>query len=317
MGDLHVKKSNLEKQELLFQMLEDSLNQHIILTGDLLDTKAIVRSECFNFLYDKFRTSKKTFHIVVGNHDQHNLGTLENSLRPLGALPNVNIYGETTEFKIFNIDFVGIPYIHDPEQFKKEIKKIKNPSKKFLICHQGLTGFDYGNGYIAKDETDSNSIKGFKEVIIGHFHKYQEFSNGCFIGTPFSQTFGESNQEKYIIEIEEDGLVVTKTTNFPMHMTYEIDCDCDSEKPNYDENNYNRIILTGSKESIEEFSKVKEMYPGAKILKRPKPEKLNNNVEISEGLSNAKKFEVWASDVGELEEELVELGLAILEDVAC
>lgn len=313
-GDIHAKKSNLDKQDILFEMVEALDNEHVVLTGDLLDNKAIVRSECMNFLYDKFRTSKRQFHIVVGNHDQHNLNTLEHSLEPLKALPNVTIYDKTTEFIIGALSFVAIPYIHSAEAFVKEVKKIRNPQHKILLCHQGFTGFDYGNGYIAKEETDSSSVKDFGLVIIGHFHKYQQFKNGCYIGTPFSQSFGESNQTKYLGVLRKEGVLDLVETSFPRHMTYEVDCDKEQNVA-IEADNYNRIILTGSKDSIMAFDK--SSLEGAKVLSRPTSEKVVNNVEISENLSNTKKFELWAENVGQFDKSLIKLGVEVLKSVSC
>lgn len=316
-GDIHAKKDNLDKQEALFQLIEKRPEGHIFLTGDLLDNKAIVRSECMNFLYDKFRTSSKTFHIVVGNHDQHNLNTLEHSLEPFKALSNVKVYDKPTEFMIGGLLFVAVPYMHEEAPFKEALKKIDKKEFKTLVCHQGLTGFDYGNGYIAKDETNPKSIKGFKKVIIGHFHKYSEFPNGCYIGTPFSQSFGESNQTKYIGSMDEEGEFSLIETDFPRHRTYEIDCDSEDVQTELRDEDYNRLILSGTKESIDDFIKSQDFPKNVKILKKPAIEKFNSNVEISENLSNVKKFEMWASEVGEFDEDLIKLGIEVLRSVSC
>ena len=313
-GDIHVKKDNLDKQGLLFEKIEASENMYVILTGDLLDNKSIVKSECLNFLYEKLRTSRKTFWIIIGNHDQHHLGTLKHSLEPLKALPNVNIIDKTTEFAICNLQIVGIPYLHDSDEFAKEVKSIKNKKDKILLCHQGFTGFDYGNGYIAKEESDLKSIKAFSMVYVGHFHKFQTFKNGCYIGTPFTQSFGESNQTKYIGEINEKGDLKLIETDFPKHMTHEIDCDEEFEGISLKHDDYNRIILTGSKESIEDFDTSK--FIGVKILKRPLPENAGKNVEISEALSNVKKFEYWAKEVGQMTSNTIQLGISILRNVS-
>lgn len=309
-GDIHVKKSNLEKQAELFKLIEEIPNDYVILTGDLLDNKSIVRSECLNFLYQTLGDIKKIFYIIVGNHDQHNLNTMEHSLETLKGLPNVMIVDKTTEFEIEGLNFVGIPYIHEAEKFNEEVKKIKDKKNKILVCHQGFTGFDYGNGYIAKDESDSNSVKDFKFVYVGHFHKYQDFKNGCYIGTPFSQSFGESNQIKYLGQIEKDGKLELVETDFPRHMTYEVDCDNSPEIRKYDWDDYNRIILKGSQEAINAFDV--SNFKDAKILRRPTPVVEKGNVEISENLSNSKKFELWATEVGKFKPELVKLGMEVL-----
>lgn len=314
-GDLHVKKSNLEKQKQLFKDIEELDNEDIILTGDLLDTKSVVKSECLNFLYEEFRTSSKHFWIIIGNHDQHHLGATEHSLEPLKALDNVTIIDELGEFTIGRLQLVGIPYIHDPEDFKTVVEHVENKKDKILICHQGFTGFDYGSGYIAKEETEVNSVKGFKAVYAGHFHKYQKFDNGCYIGTPFSHNFGESNQVKYIGEIDEKGTLALQETDFPKHLTYEIDCGDELEHKieNYSSSNYNRIILRGSSEDISTFDK--SLYEDSKILEVPEMKEEGKKVEISEALSNSKKFEFWAKEVGQMKADTIQLGIEILNNL--
>jgi DNA repair exonuclease SbcCD nuclease subunit len=316
-GDLHVKKDNIQTQELLFENICENISRkHIILTGDLLDTKSIIRSECLNFLYNIFsKYSDLEFHIIVGNHDQHYLGTLECSLKPLEALPNVHIYDTLIEVEIEGLNFEMIPYIHDHLEFENLVNSVKNQKDKILVCHQGLSNFDYGNGKIAQNESDIKCISKFKRVYIGHFHKYQEFKNGCYIGTPFSQSFGESNQDKFIGIIQKDGKLELRNTEFPRHMTYRLDCEVESGFPaEFKELDMNRVFLEGSLNSISKFkADNSQALESCKVLERPTIQEVESGVEIDETLSNVSKFEKWALEIGALDLETVKLGTKILE----
>src|SRR5690606_30883778 len=96
-------------------------------------------------------------------------------------------------------------------------------------------------------------------VISGHFHKHQSNENLTYVGTPFSHSFGESNQTKVIgiYNIEEGRLELEQTT-YRKHLTIEIDCDKQQEETTTILNTDGvlhkyRVILTGKQENIDKF----------------------------------------------------------------
>lgn len=316
-GDPHATTKNINKINELFDIFEEISNPVIIL-GDLLDTKSVVRSECLNLYYRRLKSSILNYIILVGNHDFHNLQCEDHSLQVLKELPNVTIVDKPT----LCYDMLFLPYNHDPKTIKKWLK---DTEAKTVFGHFDICGFDYGNGFMCEEGLSVKDFKKFDLVVSGHFHKFQQQDNLVYLGTPFSHSFGESNQDKYIAIFDKDkkidndnephlcnGLKLIRTP-FPSHVTIEIDCD--DENPNmlgYQENDIVRVIYKGSKENIE-IRKNKSQFPeGTKIIEKPNDEYANNTV-IDETLDNVVKFQQFANDVKQLDDETVKLGTQILE----
>ena len=161
------------------------------------------------------------------------------------------------------------------------------------------------------------SFSKFNRVISGHFHKFQQKGNLTYLGTPFSHSFGESNQTKYIgvLDLESDDLKLIET-EFPKHITEVIDCDkCqDYDLSGYDPEDHIRIVLEGSQENINKTRSRSILESRYKFIERPTDD-LKEGLQIEETLDNKVKFNTWARDIRKLDEATIELGISILEAV--
>ena len=286
--------------------------------------KSLDRATELNALLEYFKTSKLFHTIIVGNHDYFNLECEGHSLEALKLLPNVLVIDEPTNDE----DFVFIPYMHDQQKLKATIAKFVNP-KKTLIGHLELSQFDFGNGHICTTGLSVTDVAGFKRVISGHFHKYQTQGNLTYLGTPFSHSFGEANQVKYLgmYDSVTDELKIAETP-FPKHISIEFNCDLldehgshwfnqiDLNDPNHQKHFY-RIILTGQQINIDRFPK--HIYDGGthgklniKWISRPS-DYMENQITIEDTVSNERQFMKWATEVRGMDEETVKLGLSIME----
>lgn len=306
-GDPHIKPGNLETTAQLFDLVE-GMGRPVIWLGDMLDTKEVVRSRCLNVLYRYLKGSDLQHTILVGNHDWHNLECKDHALEPLKELENATIVDKPL---IIN-EMLLLPYIHSPKEFKETVAKYaRRVVSTVLIMHQGVNGFDFGNGFIEENGVDMGDLPKFGTIISGHFHKYQKKGNLTYVGTPFSHSFGESNQDKYIMLFNTEGhkqeLIETP---FPKHITLEMDAIW-MTPDKIKEGNHYRVVLTGPVGDIEAFDKSK--FPGVKFIERPE-EEATSTALISETASNEEKFVTWAKEVRKLDKETIELGLEIMGD---
>lgn len=320
-GDPHAKPGNLDLINKLFDIVEDFGNNAIWL-GDFLDTKEVIRGKCLNLLYRRLSESKLQHYILVGNHDWFNLDCQDHSLEILKELPNVVIIDTPQTFEFGHC----IPYIHDQDELKKVLKNLSKD--KPLFAHLEIKGFDFGNGHICDHGITTRSLSKFPLVVSGHFHKFQNKGNLVYLGTPFSHSFGETNQDKWlaIFDSEKKDLnnenephlcmgmeTISMNGIFPGHSTVTIDCnDPNPAMHGYYEHDHIRFIYEGTKENIE---KAKIKYPapvGAKVIERP-TDSMVNNLVIDETLDNTVKFKNWAKDIKGLDLETIDLGAAILE----
>lgn len=317
-GDPHITPKSFDKGIRLFQIVEE-LGRPTIWLGDFLDTKEVIRGKCLNLLYEYFGTSKLQHIILIGNHDWFNLECLDHSLKALDSLKNITIIDTVRVHP--TLPFVFFPYIHDKIKLKELLKE---SSSKDLIAfgHFEVSGFDFGNGHLCEDGiVTHDDFKGFKKVISGHFHKLQQTGNFTYLGTPFSHSFGEANQDKVIgtYQLSTNTLTLIPT-EFPRHVSVKIDFSkSESEKKlqeflNGNETNLIRVQLFGSPEDVAKLDKSKYQKYGIKW--EDKSESSDGpKINLDETLNNKTQFQQWSTDIRKLDNETMTLGLSILEAV--
>jgi DNA repair exonuclease SbcCD nuclease subunit len=314
-GDIHCKLENLDKVKLLFQIIED-LGNPTILLGDLLDTKDIVRARCLNLYYQLLSESKLNFAILCGNHDLINVDRTDHALEPLKALKNVEIVDHGKIVSLGN-PFIPstekmffLPYVKDQEVLRRELAHARKNNVKYVFGHLDVFGMDYGNGIISQEGLNLEDFEGFKRVISGHYHRFQEKENLTYLGTPFSHSFGESDQIKYIGVLDtETGELELLETPFPKHRTFEIDCDAQHGAIIIDKEDYSRLILTGKSENI----KMIPRWPGVKYIEKPTANQ--KKFEIDETLTHEQQFRRWSDLIKKYDRETTDLGAEILKNV--
>lgn len=314
-GDPHAKKDNLDIMSILCEQVE-SMGKDVVWLGDMLHNKEIISGQCLNFWLKYFYNSKLNHYVLVGNHDWFNLQCQDHSLKALSELDNVFI----VEDKLRLDNMWLIPYLHDQKALKKVIKEGKALGADILIGHLEVKSFDFGNGHICDDGITLQSFKDWGLVISGHFHKYQKKKNLVYLGAPFSHSFGEANQDKFIATLDtETKQLELIDTKLPKHIDVEIEWNETSsiEQVNKSFENtkdYCRLILTGKQEHLDTFPAA-DLAEGVKLIKRPTTEAVNN-VNVDETFSNAQQFSQWGKSIKKLDDETIKLGLEILGAVS-
>lgn len=305
-GDPHIRPDNLDKAKTLFELVED-LGNPVIVLGDTFDTKEIIRGKCLNLVYNAVKTSKLQWIFLVGNHDLFNLKEPEHSLELLKELPNAMIVDQPKTLP----GFFFLPYIHDQAALKRSLEMI--PADAVVVGHFAIKSFDYGNGFISEDELELKDFAKFRKVISGHFHKFQEKENLIYMGTPFSHSFGESNQQKHIGIFDLETLeMIYFPTPFPMHITTELNVD-ETQEVQLDPFHHNRVILTGKPENISRFKEISgENLSYAKFIEKPTKLSITKSSSLNEEDSNEVKFQKWASQIAKLDSDTIDLGLEFL-----
>jgi hypothetical protein len=182
-------------------------------------------------------------------------------------------------------------------------------TKKPLIGHFDVIGFDYGNGHISEAGLDIKDLKDHRLVISGHYHAYQKKGNILYLGTPFSHSFGESNQAKFI------GIWDSKTlemelipTPFAQHVTVTVNIS-EGWSNGLNPENYNRVVLIGTQEEIDQHKRLE----GIKYIEQPTT--VAKASVISEVDAPAVQFVKWAKEIKNYSDDLTSLGLEILDNV--
>lgn len=223
MGDTHFTLGTLElatKSVELAISKATELKVPLILNGDTLDGKAIIRGEIMNRLIELFKDRSVEVIINVGNHDLLNEKGYEHSLGFLSP------YCTIVSGVLMSTEFSIIAYCSDPEDLKSALKVVHERAP--VIIHQGVMGANLGHYIQDKTSLPPEIFKDFR-IIASHYHKRQDIKCGpprkgsrglfSYIGNPYTLTFGEANDgPKGFGILMDDGMVEFVPTNLRKHV---------------------------------------------------------------------------------------------------
>lgn len=230
-SDIHFNINNLElaSQSLLkAQFKAKMLDVPLIIAGDLLDTKAIIRAECANKLLQMLSVKDKTpTYILVGNHDLVNEKGSEHALNFLWGF--AEIVDRPTKIALGSNCAMLVPYYSDTNKLKFLLEDEDIP--RTLIMHQGVLGANMGHYVQDKSSLPKETFKDFR-VISGHYHRAQDIKCGrprkgavglfSYIGSPYTTSFSEANDgPKGFRILYEDGSLELIPTNLRKHIIVE------------------------------------------------------------------------------------------------
>ena len=220
-GDIHFTLSTLELATASTKLAiakAKELGVPVVLNGDTLDSKAIIRAEVANRLISILKDELPGSVIVnTGNHDLCNEKGEEsalNFLEPYARVVRQPVW-------IGSIGAYVIPYQADPKAFEGILAECVEGS--ILIVHQGVEGANLGHYVQDKSAPKSSIFDGF--IVIGsHYHAHQTIKCGktgtfTYVGSPYTTSFGEANDPpKGFLVLYSDGSFERVLTNLRNHV---------------------------------------------------------------------------------------------------
>lgn len=283
-GDIHLKKENLEVASLFFEELKKVLSQKssrdVIFMGDVFDAKGIIRVEVQNFFFEKItEISKlaKSVKVLVGNHDMVGVNHQEHALKFLAksyaVCKNVEVI-ESPKFLDIGEDgakFLAMPYFHSEQEFLQAIeekaKELGSEENFTVFCHQEFSGFCYnGSKTPTKGPNDAKIHSQVKAVFSGHIHERASNGRIHYVGTPFSHNFGEANSWNGLIDLHFKTLtaVPIELPQLPKHYVVrlgvvdELESVFEDKRKSFKKSDFLRLVISGNKEEcLEKFSRSK------------------------------------------------------------
>lgn len=273
-SDIHFTVQTLElaSQALLkAQFKAKMLDVPLVIAGDTLDSKAIIRAECANRLLQLLGVSDapKTY-IMVGNHDLCNEKGNENSLNFLhGWQKDLTVVRNPMEVNLCGVIVQLIPYQSDLKKLKDLLKE--EYLAKTIIMHQGLEGADMGHYVLDKTSLSKRWFSEYR-VISGHYHKAQDIqcrqdikegNIGLFsyIGNPYTLSFGEADHDlKGYRILYSDGSLETVYLGLRKHCKIDLNTSDLLGKhgfavPYFDKDDLLWVKLYGPKYELDQISK--------------------------------------------------------------
>lgn len=200
----------------------------LVLNGDILDGKAILRGECSNRLIELLNDEELQTYVNVGNHSLINEKSSEH------VLNFIKPYCQVVQYPAYidKLQSYVIPYQTSSEILQAILNDI--PAGSRLIMHQGVQTAYLGHYTQDKTSLPKESFADFR-VIASHYHRRQDIKCGrargrsvglfSYIGNPYSLSFGEaSDGPKGFSVLYDDGSLGFVPLNLRKHVVMEADC---------------------------------------------------------------------------------------------
>lgn len=210
-GNDRLKEGISERLYDIFAMLEviaqyaiEHRIREIEIIGDVFNDKDIIYTKSMVLLttyFEKFR--ELDFVLLTGNHDLDN--TSEDQVSILQSIDYKNVHCINKKAIWDNITY--IPYSRNVVN-----DVIESKPNDILISHFGLNEGVLNSGISMISDIGLKQLKNFKLVILGHYHKPQQMTNGItnlwYCGSPIQKDWGEKHDEKRFLVLDDETLEV-------------------------------------------------------------------------------------------------------------
>ena len=220
----------------------------IIHGGDFFhNTRSINKKtlDCANYIVNGILIGIKIY-TIVGNHDIFYKNKIKpNSLQIFENNINVNIIDSPTEFQ----NILLVPWGFD----------IPTTQAEYCYGHFGINGFKMNDSFTCSDGMEATQFSSFRKVYSGHFHKKSSISNITYLGSPYQQTFSDTNNERGF-HLWDDGELLFIESSHPLFLKVEANNIDESKIPG---NIIKLLFESGydSDKTIEIIDKVKSLKP--------------------------------------------------------
>ena len=201
--------------------LDNAINT-CLMAGDLFHSRGSVETVVFNSVYkvfERFKQDNIEVIMIAGNHDQFDSSPVpENSLYTFNQICKVVSVPETIDLIDKDtgeiIKLCALPYSKDKLMLKKYLDKFVEDTKgdtgsdKILMAHLGLSGSLIGSAnYVISDEWNISALneRYFKYTVLGHYHKPQFVTEGCFYtGSLLQNNFNDEGDKHGFMVLDTD-----------------------------------------------------------------------------------------------------------------
>jgi DNA repair exonuclease SbcCD nuclease subunit len=316
-SDLHIHshKDRVDRLEDCIKVLDWVFEQafenncrYIFFLGDLFHERSKIDVRNYLKTFDVFKKhliDKKNnlkVYLLVGNHDMYHRERWDiNSVKPLGAIPQVTVVEYPQQTLIEDVKIDWMPYTENPINDLKELKEKNSGPGDVLFGHMSVHGALLNLCYETKSDVfvehdndmipvDASVFSDWEMVFLGHYHGPQNINEKIeYVGSPLELSFGESFQEKHIIILDLKTLKkkYVKNNFSPKHL---IVTPKDLKDENYNlEGNFIRLVSNGLS-SREIIDIKKETEDNNKILSFDIKQNKTKTQEDSNNIENAKSI---------------------------
>ncbi len=219
-GDRHYGISNLvfldnqirfDTDVLIPYLLENKI-KHLILEGDIFDTRKSIDVQVGNRVLDLFSRYEELdiqIYICLGNHDTALKNTNEvNSLRFLEKFKNIKIFSKIEEIEIIGLKFLFVPWQYDLNNYIEFVTSNHLDHIQVCVGHFDTIGAKYNSYKNSEVGFDKKYIMRFPLVFSGHYHSMSfDKHNGSeliYTGVPLQLNRSDKNETKGFFVLDND-----------------------------------------------------------------------------------------------------------------
>lgn len=190
---LGVRKGHVawhEATTLLFQRVRDfcvsNSIKKVIFLGDFFDTRKFINVLTLILGYNIVKSlTDLEVYLILGNHDCfYKDKPKPSSLEIFKDLDNVKLIIDKPIEVDIGVRSILVPWNHPiPED------------NCVLFGHLSIIGFPMNNHKEAVKGLELTSLKGYRRIYSGHFHKTSRKDNVFYIGSPLQQTFHDEGEK--------------------------------------------------------------------------------------------------------------------------
>lgn len=214
--NLHLCEETVE--ELLRQATKHKVDM-VVHLGDVKESFNYYDQRISNFLVSSTQRIVKQFQyrILLGNHDRIGVDDSLPSCMPVLQSAGATVIDMPTMESIEGCSIAWIPYIRDEEALAKALEQVRGT---YLFFHFEVKGAQWNQTSQAEGGVTPKALKPFHACIGGHIHLPQSMGNTHYVGSPFSCSWGEVNQEKRFLLLDTE---TGKLTSIPLSIRNYLD----------------------------------------------------------------------------------------------
>ncbi|KAK9830414.1 hypothetical protein WJX72_011641 [[Myrmecia] bisecta] len=182
-------------------------NSGILFLGDFWHVRGSLPVEPLNSVLREFKDWTQPTLMLVGNHDQVNVGGTSHALTPLAAAcPAVHILEEPTLF----LDALWLPYRRDKADLEAAVAAA-GPVKA-VFAHADVLGAMMNETFQARHGISPDLFPTDARTYTGHYHKPHTVAGTTiqYVGSPYQVSRSEAGQEKALLLLNREWQVVER-----------------------------------------------------------------------------------------------------------
>jgi DNA repair exonuclease SbcCD nuclease subunit len=217
-------------REVIFPFVLENKIEHVIHAGDIVDEPQIVDNAMLQDLQSDwiewFENHRINLYLMCGNHDIYLRDETTYNFNKILSHGRKYV-AEISDIAIRYIDNTHIGFVPFSKSFD-ELKRQSSVLSKYdfgnmvVVGHHDIKDITFNRYGTAKKGLDSESIKDFGTVVVGHYHNQSQTRNIRYLGTLYQHTAGEFGFRKGFWTMNSAGeFSFHEQTTLPRH--YEIE----------------------------------------------------------------------------------------------